>query len=701
VNNPLDIHLFRPRLRAWAVPLALLAVTLLAYAPLVPWLGYYQDDWYQVWFGRAFGAGIYPAYYARERPFIGWLYMLTVPIVGTAPLSWQVFALLARWLAGLSAWALLRRVLPGRPRLAFWTAVLFTVYPGFRQQYLAVIYSHYLLQLAFQLSMISLTLAAVRLAEPKRVLRAALYLVSLAGSAIGLLVSEYFFGVELLRPLALWCALGGEGVPWRQRLRRTAMSWLPFLGVLAAFLFWRIYIFRFPTYQPLYLQAGGSNLIELILRLAQTIAVDAAELGLYAWVLPLRMFNGLANSQPSALAALGLALAGLLLFLGLSRLIRKAGQSEPDAAENGASDRRTALGLALAGLAGLLAAGWPFWFVNLPVDTRLEVGSRFAISFIPGASLLAAGLLTGLVRPWKWRGLLLAVLAGLAVGHHFLDAVYYREVNQSQAIFYQQLAWRAPGLKPGTLVLTNTFQETTLMGDNSLTAALNWIYEASPPYRLDYMLFYLPERLQSGHLPALEPGLPFTKTFRTATFTGNTSNTLVIYYDYPRCLQVLDPALGDDLPRPVDMPREMRSAVALSNLDQIVTSPAAPASLPASLFKYRPAEDTWCYYYEKADLARQQQDWPAVAALADEAFSQNPKIATTMEALPFIEGYARAGRLEEARALTGQVWSARPDGRRMTEDLLCATWKRIGQTPGDNPSLAAYAEDVVARSGCR
>jgi hypothetical protein len=273
-------------------------------------------------------------------------------------------------------------------------------------------------------------------------------------------------------------------------------------------------------------------------------------------------------------------------------------------------------------------------------------------------------------------------------------------VNKSQAIFFQQLAWRAPGLVPGTLLLTNTFQETTMMGDNSLTAALNWIYDQKPPYSLKYMLFYLPERLQSGNLPALEPGLPFTKAFRTTTFTGNTSQALVVYYDYPHCLQVLDPDRGADLPRPVNMPPEMRSAIPLSNLAQILTDQDPPAGLSPSLFKYLPPQESWCYYFEKADLARQRNDWQAIAGLADRAFSQNPKLSTTLEVLPFIEGYARAGELDKARQLTDQVWAARPDGRKMTQDLVCATWKRLGQTQDVSPALATFSAGVMTSLGC-
>jgi hypothetical protein len=86
--------------------------------------------------------------------------------------------------------------------------------------------------------------------------------------------------------------------------------------------------------------------------------------------------------------------------------------------------------------------------------------------------------------------------------------------------------------------------------------------------------------------------------------------------------------------------------------------------------------------------------------LADQAFRQNPKLSTTMEVLPFIEGYARSGELDKARQLTERVWEARPDGRKMTEDLVCSTWKRIEGTQGDNPALANFAAGVLTSLGC-
>lgn len=43
------------RFKTWSVPLALLAVSLLSYAPLITRLGFYWDDWPAVWYFHNLG----------------------------------------------------------------------------------------------------------------------------------------------------------------------------------------------------------------------------------------------------------------------------------------------------------------------------------------------------------------------------------------------------------------------------------------------------------------------------------------------------------------------------------------------------------------------------------------------------------------------------------------------------------------------
>jgi hypothetical protein len=679
------------RLPFKTVPLALLAACVAAFGLLIPWLGFYQDDWYQIWFGRAYGANVFVNYYAGERPFIALIYMLTTPLIGTTPLAWQIFGLLSRWLAALAVWQLLRLWQPRYSHQTAWAAILFTVYPGFRAHFAAVIYSHYFLQLAIQV----LSLAAMLLAILKPRWFWPLMLFSALTAIFGLFTSEYFFGLEFIRPILLWLALGRKNLILPNRIRSTLLYWSPFLAVLLAFVWWRIAVFKFPTYQPFYKQTTA-GLIPMITGLATAIGKSILEMGLLTWGMTLKVITNVTNMTPVSLASAGLALAfGIALFLYLLLL---DGSKEVEQPPN--------LGCAFAwpaillGLFLLLTSGVPFWFVNIKVNTDINEGSRFGISFMLGSALLMVGLIDLLGRRKVFKVALVAGLAGLAVGFHLTDADFYREMNRHQATFFQQLAWRAPGLKPNTLVLVNPIEDFVFNGDNALTATLNWIYEPQPPYSLSYMLFYIPTRLQSDNLAGLHAGQPVKKVLRTATFTGSTDHALVLYYPHPNCLRILDPEVDLDLPRPTGMPRQIQEAIPISNLDQIIADAKLPAELPSDLFMARPDETSWCYFYEKAELARQQKDWEKVVQLAGQALGKNQKYNSTYELLPFIEGLARAGQPEKARSLTMELHRLNPDGREATTKILCSLWGRLSRAANLEQELQQQAINMLDTMQC-
>ena len=51
---------------------------------------------------------------------------------------------------------------------------------------------------------------------------------------------------------------------------------------------------------------------------------------------------------------------------------------------------------------------------------------------------------------------------------------------------------------------------------------------------------------------------------------------------------------------------------------------ADPPAQPPYLLGPEPEHD-WCYYFEKAELARQQADWQQVAMLGDQALGDGKK----------------------------------------------------------------------------
>jgi hypothetical protein len=64
----------------------------------------------------------------------------------------------------------------------------------------------------------------------------------------------------------------------------------------------------------------------------------------------------------------------------------------------------------------------------------------------------------------------------------------------------------------------------------------------------------------------------------------------------------------------------------------------APPLIP---FGAEPAH-TWCYYYEKAALARQMNHWDEVTHLGEEARKLGYAANDPVEWLPFLQAYARA-----------------------------------------------------------
>ena len=120
---------------------------------------------------------------------------------------------------------------------------------------------------------------------------------------------------------------------------------------------------------------------------------------------------------------------------------------------------------------------------------------------------------------------------------------------------------------------------------------------------------------------------------------------------------------------------QLRKRWTLSNLEQIIPIPANNVTLP-SVFGAEPAH-TWCYYFEKADLARQTDNWAQVAEIGDQVFAIPYYPDDMSEYLPFVEAYARTGRWEDARDLTRKTADAMP----ILKPALCAIWQRVETDP--------------------
>jgi len=96
---------------------------------------------------------------------------------------------------------------------------------------------------------------------------------------------------------------------------------------------------------------------------------------------------------------------------------------------------------------------------------------------------------------------------------------------------------------------------------------------------------------------------------------------------------------------------------------------------PQRIFGPAPSA-TWCYYFQKAELARQFGAWDKVISLKKEADQAGFEPLNAYELLPFIEAYAMRADWPAAQKLTAQAYKSLPKSL----DGLCLVWKRVGQS---------------------
>ena len=273
----------------------------------------------------------------------------------------------------------------------------------------------------------------------------------------------------------------------------------------------------------------------------------------------------------------------------------------------------------------------------------------------------------------------------------------YRWIWTAQQRFLTELSWRAPGLKAPTALFFEN-EPFPNQGLFSTSASLNLLYpqSVSQGQPLGYLGLRpapaLPARARLVHTFGV------STTFRTLTFQGSTPNSLLLYKDprFSNCLWVLSER---DQGHPY-LPELVRAFLPISNLERIDPNPAAPANPPTGLLNAEP-ENSWCYYFEKADLARQQGDWQQAASLADEALARGyspdaPASNSPYEWLPFIEGLANVGRLEEAANLTRLAF--RRD--HYYQAMLCRLWTQDLEDSRGSGETQPYLEEMLAELGC-
>ena len=669
------VNLSSPR----SVPIVLFIVAFLTYGLFFWERGFYWDEAPWTWIYYRLGPDALTKTFSTSRPFWGMIYQITMPLLGPHSWRWQLLMVITRWLTAVLVWLLLRQVWRKDERPALWTSLLFLVYPGLGQNFISLMYTHFYIVLNCFLLSLYLSVLAVRdsslTPSPFPLGRGGLTLAALALSVVNLLTMEYFYFMEFVRFILFWIVLEGK---WKYRLRRAVILFLPYFGVMIGVTIWRLFFFenQNASYSYVTLDLIRQNPLLGISTLFQYVLRDFWVTLPQAWAFPF------APTSASELGArVSIVSAALVLFLTLLIGIYLYHYSKPKQTEQVRTKEMFVLGFFI-----WLFAGVSFWLVGIEPQLRFSA-DRFTMPFMLGSSLMLAAFISLLgSRPVLPYGLI-ALLIAFSVGKQFETNVAYVRDWDVHHNFFWQLNWRIPALERNTTILTNDLP-VTYFSDNSLSGPLNWIYGREG--EMDHILYFASVRINRG-LPELKPGLPIEQNYLARTFYGNTSQMVVINYSPPGCLRVLDPVI-DSENRFIDP--LLREGAVLSN--SVMIHADNPSVMPESLFAPE-LQHGWCYYFEKAELARQFSDWDEVAQLGDKAFRlENDSPNDPVERFVFIEGYANVGKWERAVELSKVSYRV---SREFVGPLLCRLWERIEtETAGSAERDALSGETVSKRS---
>lgn len=675
-------------LPAWAFPIVLLGLVVLSYGLLANRLGLYWDDWSKTLVNRLYGLSGYWGYYAEDRPLSGWTHIFFLSLFGDKPLYWHLLTLALRWGTAVSIWLALKWLWPASPMRAAFTSALFAVYPVFTQQAMAVTFHQQWLQYLFCFLSMAAMMAAHR--HPRRFWP--LTILSLALMALELTITEYFIGLELLRPLLWWFLSGEEKRTIKHRTVWTAARSAPYIVLAVAYVIFRLFFIPLTGEDPYRadtLYAFMAAPLETLQKMAGIVWRDSLQMFATHWYETLRPELFPESMQPfqriSWLLAVA-AMAGTLVYF----LIMKADEPQPDGSNRSTVGQALLLGVLAAGLGAL-----PAWITGRQVIFDYH-SNRYAMPAMFGLSLATVTLNEWLSGRRVQRSAALALMIGLAVGFNLRLTNDFRWQQTEQSRFYWQLFWRMPALQPGTPILMekDPFPNQGLF---STSAAVNLLYPQPPNHKgLAYWVYALGRRYTPNTLP--DPlQLTLYTQFRTLIFEGASPGVLVYYNpQQAACLWVLGP---EDKGDPA-VPLLLNDALGLGDLKRILPGPVSTGYPDPVLFGAEPTR-YWCAYYQKAALAAQLGDWQAVVDLGDQAAAlgmdpEDVRSNSPHEWRPFLEGYARAGRWSEALEITYQ--SAAKDKR--YGPWLCSIWREFGQEFPEVAGLDPAREDVFSKLQC-
>ncbi len=631
----------------WFGLLALILIGAITYLTMVSKIGYLNDDWYLMYDGYVGGAGFFHNVYNIDRPLRGYLMQLAFSIFGMNVLYYHLSAFVFRVLSSIGLLWLCNQLWPKGQSNNLLIAILFLVYPGFLSQLNPIDYQSQIFALACGMFSVALTIRAIRSEKP-----AARWVYTVLSILLGWLylgLVEYFIGFEALRWMAvaiLFWRDSEKSIP--ARLSSALRAFAPFLASAAGFLVWRLFFFeteRSATDVSLQLSSLFTTPLTGLWWFNYLIQ-DFFKVAVVAWALPL---NNLAFSLRLRDAFIGVGLAVLAGSILLAVFRRGVSDDHETGADDRSAEMREKIWMALVMIiAGLI----PVILVNRHVI--LPEYSRYTLAASSGVAILLSVVIEKISAP-ALKNSIAVFFVVIAVLTHYGNSVQAANETAATRGFWWQVAWRAPNIKEGTTLIAS-YPGGALSEDYFVWGPANFIYypenQSANPVTIK-----LPAAVLNSNTV-----LDITKNGRTETplrrgnyLERDFGNVLVMIQSSPNgCVRMIDGTAPELSPN--DMERLFLIAP-FSRLENVQTEGEFKTP-PDVVFGVEPEQD-WCYYYQKADLARQQRNWTQIPELLQEAVKKGYYPDDGLEWMPFLQASAVLGDVDQVRRLAVLVTSTK------------------------------------------
>jgi hypothetical protein len=376
--------------------------------------------------------------------------------------------------------------------------------------------------------------------------------------------------------------------------------------------------------------------IQTLYHWAIQVAQDLFDVTLSAWVIPFSQLTGYIQRWGGVLT---FVVSG---FLILVFYFWKHDEAEHKA-EGAFTNEALILGLVVA-IGGLI----PIVMVNREVS--FPSFSRYALVSSAGVALFITSLIMRLNGRILQQGSI-AFLFFVSLLTHHANAVKASQQTALTNDFWWQVSWRVPHLEKGT-TLIGMYPDAALEEDYFTWGPANLIY--FPEKQND-------KNIQPGVFASILNRAAVDKVLARERQQYDNRKTIITYANYRNILVLTQPSLNSCLHvvngfSPEYSRGELESIRLIGEYSEIehVLVDETPHMPPSLVFGPEP-DHGWCYYYQKADLARQREEWDEVQRIGEQAFEQELAPKDLIEWMPFLQAYAVAGDVDRLTELASIV----------------------------------------------